>query len=335
MPPHLVFGAGGIGTTANSFTFTWDTPEKVSELLNVLKKLDILELDSAAIYPPGNPWNTETLLGQSRAAEKGFIIDSKVFVKWEADKPQPSLDENGISSSAARTLELIGADKLRTLYAHMPDKNTPLEETVLAFHKQFVAGKFDRLGLSNYDAAELAKYLAICEANNYVKPSVYQGCYNAVTRKPEEELVPLLRRHNIAYYVFSPLAGGFLTGKVTQAIDSGDESALARTRWRGESAFPLYVSDFDTPAMHDAIRKLRAVCEAASPPVTLQEASMRWLMHHSVLRDGDGIVFGAKTVQQIESNVQEARRGPLSPELAEAVDGLYEIASRGAGGAKM
>ncbi|KAK3317482.1 NADP-dependent oxidoreductase domain-containing protein [Cercophora scortea] len=333
MPPHLVFGAGGIGSAENSFTYRWDTPEKVSEVLAVLKKLDILELDSAAIYPPGNPWNTETLLGQAGAAEKGFIIDSKVFVEWGS--PKPSLDEAGISSSAARTLELIGADKLRTLYAHMPDQTTPLEETALAFHKQFVAGKFDRLGLSNYTADQLSQYLSICEANNYIKPTVYEGCYNVLTRQPEEALIPLLRKHNIAYYVYSPLAGGFLTGKVTHAIDTGDASALKRTRWRGESAMQFYVDDFDTPAMHDAIRRLRAACEAASPPVTLQEAAMRWLMHHSALRDGDAIVFGANSLEQIERNVEEARRGPLSAELVKVLDGLFAVARAGAGQGKL
>jgi aflatoxin B1 aldehyde reductase len=143
MAPHLVFGAGGIGTTAKSFTFTWDTPEKVSELLSLLKRLDILELDSGASYPPGNAWNTETLLGQSKAAEKGFIIDSKIASHTTGRQ----LDDAGISSSTARTLELLGVSKVRTMYVHAPDKNTPLEETAEAFNKQFLAGSFERVCL--------------------------------------------------------------------------------------------------------------------------------------------------------------------------------------------
>ncbi len=141
MAPNLVFGAGGIGTTTKSFTFTWDTPEQVSELLSVLKKLDILELDSAASYPPSNPWNTETLLGQSKAAENGFIIDSKIA----AHIAGPKLDDVGISKSIAQTLELLGTDKVRSIYSHGPDKETSLEDTAVAFHKQFIAGKFERV----------------------------------------------------------------------------------------------------------------------------------------------------------------------------------------------
>ncbi|KAK3315560.1 NADP-dependent oxidoreductase domain-containing protein [Apodospora peruviana] len=324
MPPHLVFGAGGIGTTANSFTFTWDTPEKLDELLDLLKKLDILELDSASSYPPGNPENAETLLGQSKAAEKGFIIDSKIAMH----KPGPKLDDTSISQSTARTLEQLDAQKVRTMYSHWPSKDTPLEETAAAFHRQYEAGKFERLGLCSYSVDDLTKYFAICEEKSYVKPSVYQGRYNPLDRAPEKELIPFLRKHNMAYYIYSPLAGGFLTGKVTQAVDAGDETALHRdrTRWRGKSTFDGYVKLYDKPAMHNAVRKLRAVCDEASPPLTLPEVTMRWLMHHSPLRDGDAIIFGAKTLQQIENNVAEARRGtlPAGPVL-DAVEGLWDL----------
>jgi len=143
MPPHLVFGAGAIGTTAKSFTFTWDTPEKVNELLHLLKNLDILELDSAASYPPGNPENAETLLGQSQAAEMGFLIDSKIAVHPVG---VPHLTADGIKTSTARTLELLKTDKVRTLYAHAPEKTTPLEVTAAAFQRQFEEGRFDRVG---------------------------------------------------------------------------------------------------------------------------------------------------------------------------------------------
>ncbi len=137
MAPHLVFGAGSIGTTSNSYTFTWDNPQKILEPWQVLKRLDILELDSAASYPPTNPWNAETLMGQSNTAENGFIIDSKIASHGTG----PKLDDKGISSSTERTLGLLGINKLRTMYAHAPDNQTPMEETAAAFDKQFRDGE--------------------------------------------------------------------------------------------------------------------------------------------------------------------------------------------------
>lgn len=142
MPPHLVFGAGGIGSTEKSFTYTWDTPEKVSGLLDVLKKLEVLELDSAASYPPGNHWHTETLLGQSKAMERGFTIDSKVETHGG---PVPALNDEAMTASVNKTLGLLGTNKVRTLYAHFPDAETPMEEAAAAFNKQYVEGKFERV----------------------------------------------------------------------------------------------------------------------------------------------------------------------------------------------
>jgi aflatoxin B1 aldehyde reductase len=142
MPPHLVFGAGGIGTTTKSFTYTFDTPGKASEVLDLLQKLNIMELDGAASYPPGNPWDSERLLGLCRATERGFKIDSKVAAHV-IDKP--ALDDESISSSLDRSLQLLGSDRVQTFYAHRPDALTPLEETAAAFHKQYLAGKFERV----------------------------------------------------------------------------------------------------------------------------------------------------------------------------------------------
>ena len=136
-----MFGAGAIGTTAKGFTYTWDTPEKVSELLSALKELDLVELDSAAVYPPGNTWNAETLLGQSKATEKGFIIDSKVTV----DRPYPHLDEEHVGLSIDHTLELLGTSRVRVYYAHSPDPSTPIEEQARAFDVQYRAGKFEKV----------------------------------------------------------------------------------------------------------------------------------------------------------------------------------------------
>ena len=143
--PNLVFGAGGIGTTANSFTFTWDTPEAVNSLLSTLQDLDIKELDSAASYPPTNPWNTETLLGQAKVGEKGFIIDSKI-----AAHGRGALDDESITSSIDKTLSLLGVKKVRTIYSHKPDPNTPIEETAAAYHKHYLAGKFERVKMSTF-----------------------------------------------------------------------------------------------------------------------------------------------------------------------------------------
>jgi len=170
-------------------------------------------------------------------------------------------------------------------------------------------------------------YLAVCEEKGYVKPSVYQGHYNALYRDMEDKLLPLLRKHNCVFYAYSPLAGGFLTGKVTLAKQSQSPDAvdktLDRTRWHGKAAHPLYTTTFDTPVMHQAILDAKAVCDAASPPISLHDAAMRWLMHHSALGDDDAVIVGAKRVDQLEGNVAGARGGRLEGEVLKAIDGMW------------
>lgn len=147
---------------------------------------------------------------------------------------------------------------------------------------------------------------------------MYQGEYNALIRDDEADLIPLLRQQNCVYYAYSPLAGGFLTGKVTFATNA--ESELHRTRFHGASTFKPYAERYDRQSMHDAIRALKKVCDEEG--VSLQEASMRWLVWHSKLGKGDAVILGASKEVQLESNVKDARKGPLGDRVKAAVEGL-------------
>jgi aflatoxin B1 aldehyde reductase len=122
----------------------------------------------------------------------------------------------------------------------------------------------------------------------------------------------------------SPLAGGFLTGKVTLAAANQDSQALDRTRWQGEGAMAYYARVFDQPKMHEAILKLKAACDEASPPLSVQEAALRWLMHHSALQAGDAVVIGAKWIEQLQGNVADIHRGPLDVNVLKAVENMWE-----------
>ena len=108
MPPNLLFGAGGIGE--GRISHTWTSSEQTSELLDSLNELGLTELDSAASYPPGAPWTTETLLGESKAAEKGFVIDTKILNRQDSETK--SLSEEGIKLSLEKSLELLGVKKV-------------------------------------------------------------------------------------------------------------------------------------------------------------------------------------------------------------------------------
>ena len=103
-------------------------------------------------------------------------------------------------------------DDALCFYLHAPDHETPLAETLKACDELHKSGKFKELGLSNYAAWQVSEVMNLCKSNNWVKPTVYQGMYSAITRAVEAELFPCLRYYGIRFYAFSPLGGGILTG---------------------------------------------------------------------------------------------------------------------------
>ncbi len=77
--------------------------------------------------------------------------------------------------------------------------------------------------------------------------------------------------------------------------------------------------------MHDAVRRLKTACDEARPPLTLAEASLRWILNHSALREGDAIIIGAKNVSQLESNTAAVHGGPLSDDLVAVIEEVWEV----------
>jgi aflatoxin B1 aldehyde reductase len=170
----------------------------------------------------------------------------------------------------------------------------------------------------------LEEWLQIAEEEGYVKPTVYQGQYNLLCRTYEATLFPLLRKHDISFVAFSPLAGDFLTGKLT--LSNGPED-LQGTRFQvSDTNFGgmRYRGFYDKAAMHEALQKAAPVCTAHG--VGLFEAALRWLLYHSCLDSdrGDCIIIGSSRISQIDSYVKARSAGPLQEELAKDLDALCD-----------
>ena len=113
MPPTLIFGAGGIGS--GKISHTWTNASQTSSLLTTLESLNLTELDSGAGYPPGAPWVTEGLLGETKAKERGFVIDTKILPRGDEGRGgsrDGSLSERGIEWSLGESLRLLGVESV-------------------------------------------------------------------------------------------------------------------------------------------------------------------------------------------------------------------------------
>ena len=181
----------------------------------------------------------------------------------------------------------------------------------------YKTGVFKRFGLSNYSANDTQKVYDICKKNGYVLPTVYQGNYSPVARRQETELFPTLRKLGIAFYAYSPLAGGFLT-KTPQQVQDG------AGRFDLETFGGLYRALYMKPSYLEALAKWEAI--AKEEGVARAELAYRWVRYNSPLKKehGDAIIIGASTVEQLEQTLVGIEKGPLSKKAVEAIDQVWE-----------
>ncbi|KAL9017240.1 MAG: hypothetical protein Q9185_005405 [Variospora sp. 1 TL-2023] len=311
--PEIQFGTGNLGEGR------FATVEAGVAILDTLDACGIKVLDTAAAYPLPAVGASERMLGAVKASDRDFIINTKILMAGKG-----SLKKEAINESVQRSLSTLRVPNVNVLYCHAPDTITPVEETAAALHDHWSKGHFKQIGLSNYSAAQVEEFLSTCEKNGWEKPTVYQGHYNAVSRRMEKDLLPLLRRHGIAYVAYSPFAGGFLTGNLSLGND------LTGTRF-GEAHYmsPFYKPMYDKPAMHAAIRELHAFLEPRG--VTMAEASLRWVFHHSALGPDDALILGVTKLAHIESNMSQIRKGPLTEEIVDMFDKTWDKVADGKG----
>lgn len=298
--PGIVFGAAGFGIYAGS---VFDSGNKAQHIINVLKAHNVYHIDTSRLYPTVAPGTSEQVLGQTQLS--GFTIDTKVLSTPGEHKPEKLLE------SINKSLQTIGISKVNTLYLHFPDPETPLEEVCRGMNEIHKKGLFETFGISNFTIFQINEMLEICERNNFVKPSVYQGAYNALTRNVETDLFPLLRKHNITFYAYSAAAGGVLSGNSSRLADSGAPGKLFRAQYGSERAT-------------EAIQKVAVAAEQHN--IKGHAIALRWILHHSALdaARGDAIVIGARTTEQLEETLEACESGPLPQEVVELVEDAWQ-----------
>ncbi|KAI0385477.1 Aldo/keto reductase [Hypomontagnella monticulosa] len=315
--PIIYFGTSTFGS---SHVPALQDEKNVAQFLDILHDNGVSQIDTAARYPPDNHGASEKMLGRVKAPAKGFTINTKVL--FPGNSSAGTLSKNAVQKSVANSLESLGVEKLGILYAHTTDEVTPLAEQAEALNEQYQKGLCAKIGVSNFPLQTLEALIEICEKEGYVKPSVYQGQYNLICRGPEKDLLPFLRKHNMTYNAYSPLGGGFLTGKLTQGTAQGTRLASAYgshfARW------------YDKPEFHDAVKKLLDVTEPLG--IKHSEAALRWLAYHSDLGENDGIILGATKVEQLKANLEDLKKGPLPQDVLDVIAAIGEAIDAIGGG---
>ncbi|KAH6993384.1 NADP-dependent oxidoreductase domain-containing protein [Fusarium venenatum] len=183
----------------------FSTPDEVNAFLDVFSKHGHSQIDTAAVYSPGAPYTSEPRIGAVSAGDR-FHIDTKA--DWFEGHTKES-----VLRDIDNSLRNLKIDQINIYYLQLPERVHPLEPVLEVLNQAHRDGKIKAWGISNYRADEVQRTIEICEKLGFVKPSVYQGHYNPIVRGAEKELFPLLRKHGMAFYAYSPGAGGFFAQK--------------------------------------------------------------------------------------------------------------------------
>jgi aryl-alcohol dehydrogenase-like predicted oxidoreductase len=281
---------------ANSFMHQVGCDEKTAfDIMDRALDAGINFFDTADVY--GHDGLTEKVLG--KWFTQGKRRDEVVLATKCRFRMQPGPNGTGASRLHIRqaleaSLRRLATDRIDLYQIHMQDMDTPEEETLRALEDLQREGKVLYVGCSNYAAYRLVDSLWIARQHGWAGYVTLQAQYSLVERGLERELVPLCRQWNLGILPWSPLAGGFLTGKFRkdQAPPPGSRLEKWKDRWgRYDSERNWRILE----ALDAAGRELDA---------TPAQLALAWLLRKPAV---SSVIFGARSVAQLEDNLAAAR----------------------------
>ncbi|HEY0257318.1 MAG TPA: aldo/keto reductase [Candidatus Methylacidiphilales bacterium] len=245
--------------------------------------------DTADVYSDGE---SEKILGQSLKnlgiARKDIVLATKVFGRVGPGRNDVGASRGHIMDAVEASLQRLQTDHIDLYQIHGTDTITPLEETLRALDTLVAQGKVRYIGCSNWHAWKIAKALGISEHKNLAKLDTLQAYYSIAGRDLEREIIPLLEEEKTGLLVWSPLAGGLLSGKFSRGNQKPEDSR------RTEFDFPI-VDKERTWKILDVIAPIAKAhgCSAA-------RISLAWLLAKPVVTS---VIIGAKRLDQLQDNI--------------------------------
>jgi 1-deoxyxylulose-5-phosphate synthase len=251
--------------------------------------------DTANQYGAGE---AEQVLGAAlnRYPRDKYLIATKLYFPV-GDDPDHGLSAAQVEKQLHRSLERLRVDYVDLYQCHRFDKETPLEETMIALDRAVHAGKVRAIGFSEWTAEQIDAAAKIAGEDGLVPFSSSQPQYSMLWRKPEGRVFEACARHGIGNLAFSPLAHGVLTGKYTpgEAPPAGSRAASEQMNLFMETAGRHYRSDY----LLEAVAKLNPI--AAELGITMVQMALSWVLRRKEVASA---IIGASRPEQIADNVR-------------------------------
>jgi aryl-alcohol dehydrogenase-like predicted oxidoreductase len=283
---ELCFGAMTFGGKGFWQAVGMTGQEEADRLVAVAIEAGINFFDTADVYSEGA---SETILGQAlKGRRNDVVLATKVRGRVGPGPNQLGLSRRHIFESIDGSLKRLGTDYVDLYQIHGADAVTPLDETLRALDDIVRSGKARHVGCSNVAAWQIAKANGLAAQHGWERFESLQAYYTIAGRDLERELVPLLRDQQMGLMVWSPLAGGLLSGKFTRDGKGPDGSR------RATFDFP----PVDKDRAFACIDVMRKVGEAQG--VSVAQVALAWLLAKPVMT---AIIIGAKNEAQLKENL--------------------------------
>ena len=279
--------------------------EAVNEQLKCAVEAGVNFIDTANVYHEG--WSEE-LLGQAirdtGIPREDLVIATKVRGRMRSGINGMGLTRVHIHHEVDASLRRLGLDHIDLYQIHGLDPLTPIDETLWSLDDLVRSGKVRYIGISNQAAWRIAKANEIAKANRWSRFESVQAYYTLAGRDLDREILPMCREESLGVMVWSPLAGGLLSGKFDRSSD-GPEGAR-----RTSFDFP----PVDRERAFNVVDAMRPIAEAHVCSVA--RIAQTWLLQQPGITS---VIIGAKTMEQLEDNLQAAYL-TLTPAELETLD---------------
>ncbi len=295
------FGAANLGTPLPQFAIAPHLDEaQTAEAVAIALDNGVNFFDTADLYSQGD---AERILGSALSAHRtDVVISTKVGLRVGQPVTASGLSRRHILASVDGSLHRLGTDWIDIYMAHCPDPHTPLEETLEALDDIVRAGKVRYLGYSNWPTWLAAKAVGLQLSNGWAPFVTAQLYYSLLSRELESDTIPFLIDAGIGLMAWSPLAGGYLTGKYSRPGTDEEGGRLSRFNF-----LPL-----DTDKGDRVVEVLHAVAQRhATTPAC---AALAWLTRQQGLAS---VMLGVSSAPMLSTNLAAASIVLTDEDLAE------------------
>jgi aryl-alcohol dehydrogenase-like predicted oxidoreductase len=265
---------------------------EADELIKASVEAGVNFIDTADVYSEGQ---SETTLGQSLKnlgiVRKDLVVATKAFGRTGKGRNDAGASRGHIMDAVDASLKRLQTDYIDLYQIHGTDLVTPIEETIRALDTLVEQGKVRYIGLSNWHAWRIMKALGISERKGLAKFDTLQAYYSIAGRDLEREIVPLLEDQKMGLLVWSPLAGGLLSGKFSRENQKPEGSR------RSEFDFPIV----DKERAWKVVDAMRPIAEAHG--VSVATVALAYVLAKPFVTS---VIIGAKRMDQLKDNLAAA-----------------------------